>query len=104
MGYNNTIQTIFISQPINAVSFLLACHIICFVSVWAIWDWEWYLFYFHIIPGSVHCPLLNKHLELPVACGKKMFSFKLCAKLDEFGEKKNCLVNNVLQRAGLFVK
>lgn len=88
MAYNNAIQTILISQPINAVCFLPASPIICSVSVWTVCDWEWYFFYFYIILGSVHCPLLNKHFQLPVACGKKMFSFKLCAKLDEFGEKK----------------
>lgn len=75
MDYNNTIQNILISQPINAGGFLPASHIICFVSVWTICDWEWYLFYFHIILGSVHCLLLNKHLELPVACGKKNVFF-----------------------------
>jgi len=34
MHYNNTIQTIFVSQPSNAGSFLMACHIIYLYCVY----------------------------------------------------------------------
>lgn len=53
MHYNNIIQTIFISQPINSECFLMASHIIylycaCLKNMW-LRMMEWYLFYFCLL-------------------------------------------------------